>query len=246
MSDELELKPLKFGPDNNNDPGGDQGNEGNGFCTIQVGTDEVSNLLPTPQAAENIGNQDEVDGDDVDANSQTETSRWRRELQSLKTELNEKVVWKLKLWMVILLVFFVIALVIAISLIACAVSDDDGDDDYDKSSFVVNRFFSGNFSVDISSFTLDQETRLLEQQLKDVYSSSPALGRYFSNVTIHHLQDTTAQFTLQFMMPLDHEELVRYTLSLKMVKNVLLQHLYDQDTGDPFYIIPASLSMEVG
>jgi len=27
MSDELELKPLKFGPDNNNDPGGDQGNE---------------------------------------------------------------------------------------------------------------------------------------------------------------------------------------------------------------------------
>jgi len=57
-------------------------------------------------------------------------------------------------------------------------------------------------------------------------------------------RDTTAQFTLQFMMPLDHEELVRYTLSLKMVKNVLLQHLYDQDTGDPFYIIPASLSME--
>jgi len=45
------------------------------------------------------------------------------------------------------------------------VSDDDGDDDYDKSSFVVNRFFSGNFSVDISSFTLDQETRLLEQQV---------------------------------------------------------------------------------
>jgi len=46
--------------------------------------------------------------------------QWRRELQSLKTELNEKVVWKLKLWMVILLVFFIIALVITISLIACA------------------------------------------------------------------------------------------------------------------------------
>lgn len=57
-------------------------------------------------------------------------------------------------------------------------------------------------------------------------------------------RDTTAQFKLQFMMPLDHEELVRYTLSLKMVKNVLLQHLYDQDTGEPLYIIPTSLRME--
>lgn len=150
----------------------------------------------------------------------------------------------------------------------------------------------------------------MSPQLTEVYSSSPALERYFSNVTVNHLQwvnshsivtfytfssiyffvqtvvcllnlvhtsfmhsfwcrpnihftlissqscqkwafnplfryrDTTAQFKLQFMMPLDHEELVRYTLSLKMVKNVLLQHLYDQDTGEPLYIIPTSLRME--
>lgn len=48
-------------------------------------------------------------------------------------------------------------------------------------------------------------------------------------------------------MPSEHEELVRNILSLKMVKNVLLQHLYDQDTGDPkwlVYITPTSLSME--
>ncbi|XP_056121963.1 TPA-induced transmembrane protein [Rhinichthys klamathensis goyatoka] len=147
--------------------------------------------------------------------------------------------------MVILLVLSVIALVIGISFIVCAVSDDDGDENYDKSSFVVKRFFRGYFTVDNSSFTSDQETLQLEQQLTDVYSSSPALERYFSNVTINHLQDTTAQFKLQFMMPSDHEELVRYTLSLKMVKNVLFQHLYDQDPGDPFYIIPSTLSMEV-
>ncbi|XP_016138692.1 TPA-induced transmembrane protein-like [Sinocyclocheilus grahami] len=83
-------------------------------------------------------------------------------------------------------------------------------------------------------------------QLTGVYSSSPALERYFSNVTINNLQDTTGQFKLQFMMPLKHEKLIRYTLSLKMVKNVLLQHLYDRDTGDPFYIIPTSLHMEAG
>ncbi len=57
-------------------------------------------------------------------------------------------------------------------------------------------------------------------------------------------RDTTAQFQLEFMMPLEHEELMRYTLSLKIVKKVLLQHLYDRDTGDPFYIIPTSLHMK--
>lgn len=243
MSDELELKPFKSGCDNNNTTG-DQEIEvipGNGSCHVKLGTDEVSNLL-SPQAAENNREQHEVDGFD----SQTETSKWRRELQSLKTELNEPVVWKLKLWMVILLVCVVIALVIGISFIVCAVSDDDGDENYDKSSFVVKRFFGGSFTVNGNSFSSEREIPQLEQQLTEVYSSSPALERYFSNVTVNHLQDTTAQFKLQFMMPLDHEELVRYTLSLKMVKNVLLQHLYDQDTGEPLYIIPTSLRMEVG
>uniref|UniRef100_A0A8C2GMA2 Uncharacterized protein n=1 Tax=Cyprinus carpio TaxID=7962 RepID=A0A8C2GMA2_CYPCA len=85
---------------------------------------------------------------------------------------------------------------------------------------------------------------MINPQLIEVYSSSPALERYFYNVTINNLQDTTAQFKLQFMMPLDHEQLIHYTLSLKMVKNVLFQHLYDRDTGESFYIIPTSLHME--
>lgn len=248
MGDAMELKDFT----DNNNVSGDQTIEvipGNGACTynIESGTEEISRLLSPPQVAENNREQHTVD---VDTDSPAETSKWRRELQSLKTDLNEVVVWKLRLWMVILLIFSVIALVIGISIIVCLVSDDDGDENYDKSSFVVERFFRGNFTLDNSSFTsysLDQETLLeqLEQQLTEVYSSSPALERYFSNVIINPLQDTTAQFKLQFMMPSEHKELVRYTLSLKMVKNVLLQHLYDH-TGDPPYIIPTSLRMEVG
>lgn len=44
------------------------------------------------------------------------------------------------------------------------IDDDDGDENYDKSSFVVERFFRGNFTLDNSStsYFLDQET-LLEQ-----------------------------------------------------------------------------------
>ncbi|XP_048016406.1 TPA-induced transmembrane protein [Megalobrama amblycephala] len=253
MSDALE-KTSEVVCDNNNvsDDQTIQLNPGNGACTYHVGsgTDEVSHLLSTPQVTENNGEQHIVDVVDVSNGSSTETSKWRRELRSLKTELNEVVVWKLRLWVVILLIFLVIALVIGISVIVCAVIDDDGDENYDKSSFVVERFFRGKFTLDNSStsYSLEKETLLeqLEQKLTGVYSSSPALERYFSNATINHLQDTTAQFKIKFMMPSEHEELVRYTLSLKMVKNVLVQHLYDQDTGDPLYIIPTSVSMELG
>ncbi|XP_067307703.1 TPA-induced transmembrane protein [Pseudorasbora parva] len=245
----IELKELVVcDTDNNNVNQTIEVIPGNGVYQPGLGTDEVSHLLQEPQVAAHNREQHTVDGVDRDIDSPTETSKWRRELQSLKADLNEVVVWKLRLWMVIFLIFFVITLVIGISIIVCLVSDDDGDENYEKSSFVVERFFNGNFTLDNSSFTLfplDREALLeqLEQQITEVYSSSPALERYFSNVTVNSFQNTTAKFKLQFMMPLEHEELVRYTLSLKMVKNVLRQHLYDQE---PPYIIPTSLRMEVG
>lgn len=253
MNDALELKPIQVVYDNNN-VSSDQTIEvipGNGACSGPDSSErnEVSPLLSTRQVAENNGEQRlQVDeGVDTDSLSQP---KWRRELRRVKRELNEVVVWKLKLWTVILIVFITIALVIGISIIVCAVGHDDEDEKYDKSSFVVPRFFKGNFTLDAKSFhsdTQDEETIIeLTQQLTGVYNSSPALERYFSSVTINNLQNTTGQFKLKFMMPLEHDELIRYTLSLKMVKNVLLQHLYDRDTGDSFYIKPTSLHMEAG
>ncbi|XP_073674231.1 TPA-induced transmembrane protein [Garra rufa] len=252
MSDALELKDIKVVSDNNN-VSSDQTIEvipGNGACSdhVRLERNEVSPLLSTPQVAENNREQHRhVDGDvDTDSLSQP---KWQRELRRVKRELNEEVVWKLKLWTVLLIIFIAIALIIGISIIVCAVGHDDEDEKYDKSSFVVARFFRGNFTLDGNSFTSnsqDEETiNELEQKLTEVYSSSPALERYFSNANINNLQDTTAQFKLQFMMPLEHEELIQNTLSLKIVKYVLLQHLYDRDNGEPFYIIPTSLHMEV-
>ncbi|XP_016101705.1 TPA-induced transmembrane protein [Sinocyclocheilus grahami] len=252
MSDALELKPIQVVCDNNN-VSSDQTIEvipGNGTCSDHLRSErnEVSPLLVTPQVTENNREQ-HLHGDGVDIDSLTQP-KWQRELRRVKRELNEVVVWKLKLWTLLLLIFIAIALIIGISIIVCAVVHDDEDEKYDKSSFVVARFFRGNFTLDANNFTSDsqdEETMIeLEQQLMEVYSSSPALERYFNSVTINNLQDTTAQFKLQFMMPLEHEELIHYTLSLKMVKNVLLQHLYDRDAGDPFHIIPTSLHMEVG
>ncbi|XP_043115775.1 TPA-induced transmembrane protein isoform X2 [Puntigrus tetrazona] len=238
MSDALELKPIQVVCGDNN-LSNDQ--------TIEVIPGACSPLLSPTQVTENNNKQHLHVDIDTDSPSQP---KLQRELQKVKRELNEVVVWKLKLWMLILIIFIAIALVIGISIIVCAVGHDDEDEKYDKSSFVVARYFRGNFTVDAKSFTSDtpDEGTMIElkKQLTGVYNSSPALERYFSSVTIINLKNTTVQFKLEFMMPLEHEELIRYILSLKMVKNVLLQHLYDRDAGDPFYIIPTSLHMEDG
>lgn len=42
------------------------------------------------------------------------------ELQRVKRELNEVVVWKLKVWMVILIIVLLIALIVAVTLLVCA------------------------------------------------------------------------------------------------------------------------------
>ncbi|XP_051535611.1 TPA-induced transmembrane protein isoform X1 [Myxocyprinus asiaticus] len=258
--DALELKTIVVGYNNN--VATDQSTEvtpANGACSdhAKSGANEVSHLLSVPQVSDNNREQHNVDGDAIDDESVSRifTSECQRELQRIKRELSEVVVWNLKLWMVVLIIFLVIVLIIGISLIVCTVGHDDEDEKYDKSSFVVERFFRGNFTLDSNSFTshplnqLNETDKLLEQlkqQLTEVYNSSPALARFFSSVKINNFSDTTAQFELHFLMPSEHEQLVQYTLSREMVRNVLLQNFYDQspDTGDSFYIIPTSLRME--
>lgn len=246
MNDGVELKHIAVAKDNNN-VSSDQTAEG----LPGNGTHEASRLLSTSQSLENsVEAPDELDRVVVDTNnSSPETSKCRRELQSLKEDLNEVVVWKLRVWMVMLLVASAILVAIAISIVVCAV-EDDVDEKYDRSSFVVQRLFRGNFTLESSSSSAsdpqDQQTvmELLKQEVTAVYISSAALERYFSNVTISSFQDSTAQFELRFMMPPENEELVRYPLSVKMVKNVLLQHFYDQDSGEQLSVIPTSLRME--
>lgn len=256
MGDELELKTIQ-GVSNNNNVASDviEVIPGNGACSDHVNsvTHEVFPLLSTSQVGDGSGEEHRVD---VVSHESVTISKDETNLQRVKQELNEVVVWKLKVWMVILIILFLIALILTVTLIVCAAGHDDEDEKYDRSSFVVERFFRGNFTLANNSFTShpvtqpDESEKLLEQLkqlLTEVYSSSPALARYFSDVTINNFRDDKAQFELQFIIPSENEKLVRYTLSLEMVKSVLLQHIYDQDpdAGDHLYVIPRSLSMEV-
>ncbi|KAA0702326.1 TPA-induced transmembrane protein [Triplophysa tibetana] len=248
MDDDIELKIIQGVQDNNNVASDVcmEVNAENGDCPDHINC--ASPLLTTSQAGD--GSRTEVSVEAV--NNETDETT----LQRVKRELNEVVVWKLKVWMVILIILFLIALTVAVTLTVCAAGYDDEDEKYDRSSFVVERFFRGNFTLANNNFTSHPLTqpaeseKLLEQlkqKLTAVYNSSSALARYFSNVTISNFRDETAQFELQFIIPSENEQLVRYTLSSEMVKGVLLQHFYDQDSdaGDHLYVIPSSLSIEV-
>ncbi|KAG7471177.1 hypothetical protein MATL_G00121650 [Megalops atlanticus] len=178
----------------------------------------------------------------------------------LYSNFNDVVVWKLKLWMVIALVFLLIIAVIVLSLVLYSVVYTDEDDTFNCELFVVPRIYSGTlrlvnqeFSEDLRSPTSPQSQALstqLKKKLSDLYSSSPALGRYFSSAGMYEFRNgsVTAYYWLKFLIPQKHSQLVRYTLSREMVYNVLRQHLYDQgpDPEEPLYIDPASAYMEVG
>ncbi|XP_017552285.1 TPA-induced transmembrane protein [Pygocentrus nattereri] len=251
--DDLELKCLDEVSDNNNVENGEMYEEvspGNGTCSSHHASDitEGRPLLTSAQVAEN-------NGDHCSVRCPTLPETKPRVLERLKKELNETVVWKIKVWMAILIAFVFIVSVILLFLFLCSDHQEDVDDQYDASSFVVPLFFRGSFTLANQSFVQDSTPqpnlddglpKNLQQKLTDIYKSSHALERYFSLATINTLRNASVQYQLQFKMPLEHEQLTHYTLSREVVYHVLLQHLLDQDTENSLYIEPSSLNMEVG
>lgn len=178
----------------------------------------------------------------------------------LKEELNKNVFWKIKLWMIIIFIFLVIIAIIFISLAICAAIHVDEDDIFDPSSFTFPRYFNGSFKMPNQLFTVDLATissskgqalaAELETKLTDLYKSSPALGRYFSEAEIYAFRNGSviADYKLTFRLPEEKDQLRNFTLSREMVYNVFRQFLYDQDSleSEPMFIECDSLKMASG
>ncbi|XP_071372453.1 TPA-induced transmembrane protein homolog [Centroberyx affinis] len=158
--------------------------------------------------------------------------------------------------MVIIFIFLLIAAVIGISLGVCSVIHEDVDEKYDSSSFEIPRYFNGSFRLTNQIFTAElltpssnQSQALsteLREKLADLYRSSPALGRYFSTAEVYAFRNgsVVAQYRLKFLMPAEHDQLEKFTLSREVVYNVFRQFLYDQEPEtEPMYIDPLSLNM---
>ncbi|XP_066556018.1 TPA-induced transmembrane protein homolog [Amia ocellicauda] len=171
---------------------------------------------------------------------------------------NEVVFWKCKLWMVILVIIVLLIATTAISLFLYSVVYEDEDDKFDKGSFMVPRYYSGALRLVNKEFTeelLSPESQAsqslstyLKEMLSGLYSSSPALGRYFSEVGMQSFSNgsVTAHYWLKFMIPTQHVQLDRYTLSEEVVLNIFRQHLYDQEleTEQQLHIDPLSVSLK--
>ncbi|XP_028856457.1 TPA-induced transmembrane protein isoform X2 [Denticeps clupeoides] len=238
----------KRSANNNNTDTVDQASPGNGACVVDGGTEDASLL----------GRGEDADGDGVESD---ETSRLDPPVGpevtaaravfcgfwplACRRKLNKKVVGNLRLWMVLILLIIFIALVIIISILTCSAARQEPEDQYDVSSFVLRRLFRGNVSSNSTDAALEDE---FHAQLNHVFQSSAALGRYFNQSRTASRKGDVVQFCLHFHMPVDSARLVNFTLSLEMVSNVLLQHLYDRgfEEADRLKLDPASLSMEEG
>lgn len=182
----------------------------------------------------------------------------------VKEELNEVVFGRVRLWMIIIFLFLLIALVIIISLAVCSAIHEDVDDKYDSSLFKVPHYFNGSFQLpnqvfkeellDLYSNESQALTADLQQKMTDLYRFSPALGRYFSKAEILAFRNGSviADYMLKFVLPEEQQhELRNFTLSREMVYNVFRQFLYDQEPDEsaesgPMHIDPVSLKMFSG
>ncbi|NWW89853.1 TTMP protein, partial [Rhynochetos jubatus] len=67
--------------------------------------------------------------------------------------------------------------------------------------------------------------------LTDVYSSSPALGRYFRSAQVVYFRNdnSTVVYQLEFSVPPSTEGFMEHTMNPDFIKNVLRQNIYDEE-----------------
>ncbi|XP_041128573.1 TPA-induced transmembrane protein homolog isoform X2 [Polyodon spathula] len=194
----------------------------------------------------------------MDVNTPNEQIKINRGKQRCRSS-SRYVFWKCKLWMLILSVFILLTIATVISLVLYSVVYVDEDEKIDKTLYVVPRYYNGTLRIVNQEFTRElllpksQKSEFLSGQLKDMlsrlYSSSPALGRYFVNAGLNSFSNgsVTAYYWLKFEIPSEHSKLIKYTLSEEVLVNVFRQHLYDQelDENRNLHIDPSSLSLQV-
>ncbi|XP_068022152.1 TPA-induced transmembrane protein isoform X3 [Melanerpes formicivorus] len=161
------------------------------------------------------------------------------------------VFWKCKLWMVITTIFLVFFLVILISLILYSNFYTDEDDYWDPEALLNCRNFSGTLELMCGLPHLSFED--ITKRLTDVYSSSPALGRYFRSAQVVYFSNETSTvfYQLEFSVPPSTEGFMENTMDPDFIRNVLRQSIYDEDEAfnpgssecDKLKLDPTSLTL---
>ncbi|XP_016516323.1 TPA-induced transmembrane protein homolog isoform X1 [Poecilia formosa] len=152
---------------------------------------------------------------------------------------------KCKILIAAIIVILLITVVIVISVFVCCANNVDEDEIFDRKTFHLQQTFNGSFQMQTPFSNETQGLNDVQRKLTELYESSHALGRFFSNAETFGLGSESAvvQYQLEFIFP--EEELRNSILSREMVYNVFRQFLYDQneDESGTMFIVPSSLEM---
>ncbi|XP_037997008.1 TPA-induced transmembrane protein isoform X2 [Motacilla alba alba] len=146
------------------------------------------------------------------------------------------VFWKCKRWMVISTILLVIFLVILISLILYSNVYTDEDDYWDPDELLSNGNFH-NFSgtLELMCGFPHFSSKDIIKRLTEIYSSSPALGRYFRSAQVISFsnESSTVIYQLVFSVPPSVEGFMENSMNPDFIRNILRQNIYDEDTLNP-------------
>ncbi|XP_011788166.1 PREDICTED: TPA-induced transmembrane protein [Colobus angolensis palliatus] len=157
---------------------------------------------------------------------------------------NKNVVGRCKLWMVITSVFLGLIVVIVTGLCLSGVTyvDEDENEILELSS---NKTFLVMLKIPEECVAEEELPHLLTGKLTDVYSTSPSLSRYFTSVEIVDFsgENATVTYHLQFGVPSDDENVMKYMMSEELVLGILLQDFHDENIPgcESLGLDPASL-----
>ncbi|XP_045707728.1 TPA-induced transmembrane protein [Phyllostomus hastatus] len=145
---------------------------------------------------------------------------------------NRKLFGKCKLWMAILSIFvgLIIMIIISLCLMKVTYIDEDENEILELSS---NKTFLVTLKIPEECVTEEELPHLLQKRLVDVYSSSPSLSRYFTSVETNFSlpfrgENATITYHLQFGVPSEDKNFMKYMMSEELVLGILLQDFHDQ------------------
>ncbi|XP_004483461.2 TPA-induced transmembrane protein [Dasypus novemcinctus] len=158
---------------------------------------------------------------------------------------NRNLVGKCKLWMIIASIFLGLIILIIISLCVAGATyiDEDENEILELSS---NKTFLVMLKIP-EECNFEELLNLLTKRLTDVYRSSPSLSRYFTSVERVNIsgENATVTYHLQFGVPLEDDNFMKYMMSEELVLGILLQDFHEQNVAgcETLGLDPASLSL---
>ncbi|KAJ1119231.1 hypothetical protein NDU88_007417 [Pleurodeles waltl] len=166
--------------------------------------------------------------------------------QDIRSLCSKPVYRKCTLWMAIASGFLILVFVTVISLIMYSTiySDDDG---YESLLNGSSQYYTGTLKISDQCTNSEALSEQLTERIADVYKTSPALGHYFTSAKVVSLSEDNniATYHLQFTVPPEASNFLKYTMSEEFVGGVLRQDVYDQEHTDctPVLLDPSSITL---